>query len=492
MVWWGNFRTFAPRIFNNGFKFMERIIICNRTQKKSGKVRLRFRLRDGRKVDITHKSEIVAELTDLAKFNVDGTKKERVSIFNEELEKAIKEEKQVMATVYRSMRDRGVEIDSETYEMEIDKVLHPAKYVQVAVAGKTFYDLAEEYVKKRELAEPHARTLKTLFRAVSRYEGFVRATQRERRKFTFDVNTVTKEDIEDFGDYLRNEHELAQEYPTIFAKLTASYPASLKDGNNVIQKRGKNTVIKQMTRLKSLFAFFRDQEYCNNDPFKGVEIGTETVGMPYYITLDERNLIAEADLLTAWKQLGDDEKRRVSLPIDTIMAQRDIFIFQCCVGCRVGDLLRLSEKNIVDGLLVYTPHKTKDEGKDAVQARVPLIRRATELIEKYRGIDRKGRLFPFISAQRYNDAIKVIFKFAGVTRNVEIHNSITGQFEMVPINDVASSHLARRTFVGNLYFNTPDPSIIGKMSGHVDGSKAFKRYRKIEDETLKTVIKGLE
>jgi hypothetical protein len=26
------------------------------------------------------------------------------------------------------------------------------------------------------------------------------------------------------------------------------------------------------------------------------------------------------------------------------------------------------------------------------------------------------------------------------------------------------------------------------MSGHVDGSRAFKRYRNIEDETLKSVI----
>lgn len=31
-------------------------------------------------------------------------------------------------------------------------------------------------------------------------------------------------------------------------------------------------------------------------------------------------------------------------------------------------------------------------------------------------------------------------------------------------------------------------SIEGKMSGHVEGSKAFSRYRNIEDETLKSVI----
>ena len=58
----------------------------------------------------------------------------------------------------------------------------------------------------------------------------------------------------------------------------------------------------------------------------------------------------------------------------------------------------------------------------------------------------------------------------------------------VPIDTVASSHLARRTFIGNAYFKVADPNLIGKMSGHVDGSRAFKRYRKIEDETLKSVI----
>ena len=77
---------------------------------------------------------------------------------------------------------------------------------------------------------------------------------------------------------------------------------------------------------------------------------------------------------------------------------------------------------------------------------------------------------------------------AEVTRNVEIRNALTGENEIRPINEIASSHLARRTFVGNAYFKVSDPNLIGKMSGHVDGSKAFKRYRKIEDETLKKVI----
>ena len=77
---------------------------------------------------------------------------------------------------------------------------------------------------------------------------------------------------------------------------------------------------------------------------------------------------------------------------------------------------------------------------------------------------------------------------AGITRKVEVRNPKTGETEFKPINEIASSHLARRTFVGNAYFKVSDPNIIGKMSGHVEGSKAFRRYRNIEDETLINVI----
>lgn len=48
--------------------------------------------------------------------------------------------------------------------------------------------------------------------------------------------------------------------------------------------------------------------------------------------------------------------------------------------------------------------------------------------------------------------------------------------------------MARRTFIGNLYKQVQDPNLIGKMSGHVEGSTAFTRYRRIEDDTLRDII----
>jgi integrase len=242
------------------------------------------------------------------------------------------------------------------------------------------------------------------------------------------------------------------------------------------------------TRLKTLFKYFHEQGYTTNQPFDGIKIGTEKVGTPIYITIDERNMIADADLEAKWETMSKEERKPARMPLKTLKEQRDIFVFHCLIGCRVSDLIKLTEKNIDNGILIYTPHKTKDAGEEQVQARVPLHEKALALIEKYKGVDDKGRLFPFITPQRYNDAIKVIFKMAGITRQVEVRNPLTGENEFVAINTIASSHLARRTFIGNAYFKVQDPNLIGKMSGHVEGSEAFKRYRKIEDSTLKDVI----
>lgn len=352
----------------------------------------------------------------------------------------------------------------------VEKHLHPERYQQES-SGKSVYDLWEEYLLKKNLSNGRIRGIRVLIRAIARYEGFINATEKERKDFVFDINKVTKEDIGDFMDYLRNEENLANEYRQTFKVLLERYPSNIEKGKSEIKGRGENTVITLMKKLKAFFNWLYESDKTSNRPFDGFKIGTEKYGTPYYISVDERNLIA-----------------RTPMPTRHLEIQRDIFIFHCFVGCRVSDLVKLTEANITDGILTYTPHKTKDEGEQAVVARVPLHENAIKLIGKYRGTDKKGRLFPFISPQKYNDAIKEIFTISGITRNVEIRNARTGEIEVRPINEIASSHIARRTFVGNAYRKVSDPNIIGKMSGHVEGSKAFSRYRNIEDETLKNVI----
>ena len=81
---------------------------------------------------------------------------------------------------------------------------------------------------------------------------------------------------------------------------------------------------------------------------------------------------------------------------------------------------------------------------------------------------------------------------AGLTRTVTVLNSTTRQEEKRPLNEVASSHLARRTFIGNLYKKVKDPNLIGKLSRHVEGSTAFARYRDIDEEMRRELVDMLD
>ena len=71
-------------------------------------------------------------------------------------------------------------------------------------------------------------------------------------------------------------------------------------------------------------------------------------------------------------------------------------------------------------------------------------------------------------------------------------NTVTGEEEKRPINEVASSHIARRTFIGNLYKKVKDPNLVGSLSGHAEGSKAFTRYREIDEDIKKELVNMIE
>lgn len=462
--------------------------LSKRVQQETGKSEVILRVRNGKDYDILVKSGLYITPDNFKKGEVvvNYRKVGNDTKYHEKIKKRLDDLKTYILNCINGRNK--CDITKEWLADIVDREIHPEKYLSKEETDKqTFYELARVYLDQKQFSEPHTKCCWVLIRAVARYEGFRRyydATEDERKdltallldnsKFTFDPDVLTRDDIEDFRDYLRNEKDLSEEYKHLFKRLIENYPANIKNGHHEIEGRGENAVIKLMKNLKAFFGWLYDTGRTKNKPFEGVKIGTEKYGTPYYITIEERNLIASTQMST--KHLE---------------TQRDIFVFQCFVGCRVSDLMKLTERNITDGILEYTPHKTKDEGETAVTAKVPLHPKAVALIDKYRGQDKKGRLFPFISPQKYNEAIKEIFTIAGITRNVEVRNALTGEMEIRPINEIASSHLARRTFVGNAYKQVSDPNIIGKMSGHVEGSRAFVRYRNIDDDLLKEVIRKL-
>ena len=378
--------------------------------------------------------------------------------------------------IYALCEDNPVErLTKEFLTKEIDRFHHPKrerkpKEVEEKLQKK-FIELVEEFPTKRGLSEWRHRRYGVLSRSLHRFELYRKVKRQLPAKLDFEM--FTTDILEDYERFLRNEPEIFDKYPRIFEQ----YPAETRKARKSRRPfpKGDNTIINIFACLRTFFHWAIEEGLTTNNPFvkyKGKT--TEHYGTPYYITLEERDRIADFDL-SANKSLA---------------VQRDIFIFHCCIGCRISDLMRLTPANIINDAVEYIASKTKGERPNVI--RVPLTQRAKDILERYKGEDSEGRILPFISSQKYNVAIKKIFKECGITRIVTILNPTTGEEEQRPINEIASSHLARRTFVGNLYKKVKDPNPVGALSGHKEGSRAFSRYRDIDDDMKKELIGLME
>lgn len=334
-----------------------------------------------------------------------------------------------------------------------------------------FFEALDRFIELRHISVWRKKRYEVLMRALRRFEMYRKIKRRKEYRLTLDGFTV--DDLNDFETFLRKEDELYDKYPKIYE----AYPSDTRKTRKKPKPlpKGDNTIINLFACFRSFYKDCIEQELTKNQPFakyKGTTV--EHYGTPYYITLEERNIIAEHDFSQS----------------KSLETQRDIFIFHTLIGCRVSDLYRLTENDVINGAVEYIAQKTlKDR---ATTIRVPLNQRGLDLIERYRGKDPEGRLFPFISQQKYNKAIKSIFTICGITRMVTILNAATGKEEKRPLNELASSHLARRTFVGNLYKKVKDPNLVGALSGHKEGSRAFARYRDIDEDMKKELIDLLE
>ena len=306
-----------------------------------------------------------------------------------------------------------------------------------------FFDEQIKLITKQEIKAINH--IKSSLKALKRFEAY------RGKQITF--NQYTGELLQEFEKFLRNEWRLVELYPELLDIEKSRVP----------HPRSDNTIASMLRLLRTLSKKAVQEGKIAVSPFAHYTPPQEVYGTPYFLTIAERNALYAFDL-SAHPHLA---------------VQRDIFVFQCFVGCRIGDFLALKKSNIVNGYLEYVAQKTGRERPEVL--RIPLSTTAKEIVERYKSTP-SDSLFPFVSAQKFNKHIKTILRLAGIVRLVTIRNPLTGDNEQHPICDVASSHMARRTFCGNLYKKVKDARLVGSMSGHVAGSKAFARYSTIDDE----------
>lgn len=298
----------------------------------------------------------------------------------------------------------------------------------------------DSFLAQRRLSVSRMRQYRTLERMLGRYAA---ATGRQLVGAGCDSARVA-----DFMRFLDTEH--------------------LRDPSQ--PRRGHNTLCSVGVRLRTYLRWAGTQGICASDAgesYAGPR--TEVYGTPFFLDASEVELLTHANLSDA----------------PALAVQRDVFVFQCLTGCRVSDLTRLRAANIVNGALEYVAAKTRRD--HATLVRVPLHPAAAAIVRRYAS-GPAVPLLPCVSPTAYNRAIRAVLSRCGITRAVSVLDPVSGLERQLPLNEIAGSHLARRTFVGNLYRIARDPCLVGAMSGHRDGSKAFARYRHIDDTLKRELI----
>ncbi len=445
-------------------------ILCSlssKVNKDNGRSEILLRFRNGRQVNVRGHSRIW-----IYPRYMNQSKGEMV-ITSRKLTPEVKEmfvlksqlEKLVNHLVVEAQKRDAEATGGDWLQNEIDKFMFPEDYAAKEAKAKLgFFEAFENFLANKDFSEGRIRHYNVLIRTLRRWELY--------RGKELSLDEMTSEDLNEYRIFIRDEHKLFRENKAGEKVPVAKYKKvfELIPETKIPNKRGDNYINSLFKMLRAFYSWCNDQDVSPNDPFKKFTVGSQTYGTPIYISIEERDQIAEASM-------GGNKH---------LETQRDIFIFQCFIGCRVSDLYAMTKANVVEDIrgtyIEYLPHKTKDKNPNVVK--VYLTEKAIEILEKYKDCHPRY-LFPFISQQKYNDAIKDVFHKAGIERMVTVRNSVTGQSEQKSIADVASSHLARRTFVGNLYKQVKDPSLVGKLSGHKEGSRAFARYRAIDDDMVK-------
>lgn len=362
------------------------------------------------------------------------------------------------------------EYDAETADaVWVREVVNRCMFpdVEQKLSTPTFIDRFEQYLNEHKMAENSYNIYKPTLKKLKRYEAYKREIDGI-KGFHLYVETITSDDYHDFEEYIQCEHELFKEYADFYSQF------GLK-GVSVPKPMAIVSITFMIRHLRTIHHWCIKQGYTTNKSCDQVSNPDPTLGTPIYITLEERDKIYNADL---------------SKQCMSIRMARDFFMFQSLIGCRVGDLRKLTYDNIHDGVLTYLPHKTM--GRQGNSVDVPLNSKAKEILA--RNYSDGHLLFPHhavtTNTAALNKEIKRLFTICGITRMVTVRNPVTGADDQKPINEIASSHMARRTFIGNLYKKVKDPELICSMTGHTKGSRSFTRYREI-DEDIKIELVNL-
>jgi len=220
-----------------------------------------------------------------------------------------------------------------------------------------------------------------------------------------------------------------------------------------VHKRiGNNSTVKYIRNFKKIVLNTLKHGWLTKDPFLMHKFKIKPV---------ERHALTKDELAAVETKI---------ITVERLNKVRDLFVFSCYTGLAYSDAMKLTDDNIITGVDGEKWLKV-DRTKTKTTSYIPLLPKALEMIEKYKG---GHKLLPSITNQRMNSYLKELADICGINKHIHFH-------------------LARHTFATTVTLaNGVSIESVSAMLGHTD-IKTTQIYskvvqQKISDEVAK--IKG--
>ena len=251
--------------------------------------------------------------------------------------------------------------------------------------------------------------------------------------------------------FLRTKYNLSD---ISFQALDYSFIEAFDFYLRVQLKFKPNTIIGIVGHLKIIVKRAANDGIITRNPFIGFSLEGEPL-QPKSITGQELNKIMTTPL---------DSPNRYLV--------RDMFLFSVFTGIAFSDIRNLTCNNLVqaeDG--VWWIHSKRR--KTGTEFHVPLLELPLQIIEKYRGLNKDGKMFVMLSCSKTNGNLKKIAKICGIKRNITFH-------------------MARHSYASLITLSQGVPmETVSRMLGHRD-LRATRIYAQVSNEKINTDMRRLE
>lgn len=423
------------------------------SSKKKDEVNVRFRLRDGRAIQLFHVSEFLVKPGDF------DTKTQAIksriimdSVKKANFEKSISDRKNLILKIYNDQSNKSILTSNWLDEMILGETTERTK--ETEKHPETLFEYIAKFIEHAPKRIDKKTGRKLTYNNIQQYKATEKHLQMfadvENRK-DFNFSEVNKKFYDKFVDYLQSE------IPELDEK---GEQKKNEDGKLLFlkEKFTQNTVGKHIRVLKLML---------NEGNIKDIDLSS------FHVFNEEvDNIYLDESELAKIKEVDLSE----SPYLDRV---RDWFLLLSWTGCRFSDLEKISKTDVKDGFITFRQQKTN------TKVTIPLHPVVLEVLEKY-----KYQMPEVISNQKFNDYIKDVGKLAGMTENEVVTKTIGGVLQSInmPKYQLISSHTGRRSFCTNMYKRGLPTLMIMSISGHKT-EKSFLKYIKVRQEEHAEMMK---